>query len=118
MSAPVRYVVLHHTGHGEPHFDLMIEAEAGGALMTWRLPTWPVDRPMPVERLADHRRAYLDYEGPVSRGRGEVRRVAAGTVTLAARPNETDVLELTFNNAPRLLLLSPPTHAWSLRPAG
>ncbi|MCA8982761.1 MAG: DNA polymerase ligase N-terminal domain-containing protein [Planctomycetaceae bacterium] len=28
---------------------------------------------MPVERIADHRRLYLDYEGPVSANRGIVR---------------------------------------------
>ena len=33
---------------------------------------------MIAEALADHRRAYLDYEGEVSRNRGEVIRIAAG----------------------------------------
>ncbi len=38
-------------------------------------------------RLADHRPAYLDYEGPVSRGRGDVTRVLSGTyATLGPKP--------------------------------
>ena len=33
----VRYVVLHHTGWGEPHFDLMIEPHPSAErLLTWR----------------------------------------------------------------------------------
>jgi hypothetical protein len=50
------------------------------ALLTWRLDTLPVagGAPVAAERLANHRLAYLDYEGPVSGNRGEVRRVDAG----------------------------------------
>jgi hypothetical protein len=33
-----------------------------------------------AERLADHRVAYLEYEGEISGGRGSVRRVAEGVV--------------------------------------
>ncbi len=77
----MRYVVLHHTGHGEPHFDLMIERDADGPLATWRLPAWPPSEGMVATPLPDHRRVYLQYEGPVSGGRGEVRRVATGQAT-------------------------------------
>ena len=35
-----------------------------------------------VESLPNHRRAYLDYEGPISGDRGSVRRVAAGMFEL------------------------------------
>ena len=74
----MRYVVLHHTGHGEPHYDLMVERDTEGPLATWRLPAWPPSDGMAAEAIADHRRVYLEYEGPVSNGRGEVRRVASG----------------------------------------
>lgn len=77
---PLRYAVLHHTGHGEPHFDVMVERAPGGPLRTWRVPRWPTEPGDPWTPLPDHRRVYLDYEGPVSEGRGEVRRVAGGTV--------------------------------------
>jgi hypothetical protein len=45
-----------------------------------------------VERLADHRAAYLDYEGAVSGGRGQVIQVAAGTYELLARDDESWVI--------------------------
>jgi hypothetical protein len=63
-----RFVVLNHDWP-EPHFDIMLESE--GALLTWRLQRPPV-HDQPAERIGDHRRAYLDYEGPVSGGRGLV----------------------------------------------
>jgi len=78
MSA-TRYVVLHHTGFGEPHYDLMFESSPGGTLTTFRAPDWPPVAGDALTRLGDHRRAYLDYEGPVSNNRGEVKRAASGT---------------------------------------
>ena len=74
-----RYVVLHHVGHGSPHFDWMLERDADGPLTTFRVRAWPVAGRQALTPLADHRRAYLDYEGEVSGGRGSVRRVEAGT---------------------------------------
>lgn len=71
-------------GNGE-HWDLMLEH--GDALLTWQLahePVTPTSLPIPGRRIGDHRRAYLDYEGPVSGDRGRVRRVDAGLVTLEA----------------------------------
>ena len=74
-----RFVVLRHTGHGSDHFDLMIESDpAAEGLATWRASEWPLSDGTALTPLGPHRRAYLDYEGPVSGGRGEVRRVAAG----------------------------------------
>lgn len=75
---PLRFVVLHHTGVAEPHYDVMVETSPGLLLSTWRAPNWPPRDGDVWTRLEDHRRAYLDYEGPISGGRGEVRRVAAG----------------------------------------
>jgi len=75
----LRYAILHHTGIAQPHFDLLFESKAGSPLMTWRSANWPILNEAAVERIADHRREYLDYEGGVSGGRGEVRRVAGGT---------------------------------------
>ena len=79
-----QYVVHHHTGYGEPHFDLMIDL-GGEGLATWRVATWPPDRDTLFEPIAEHRRAYLDYEGPTASGRGEVRRVERGTCEVRAR---------------------------------
>lgn len=72
-----RFVILEHD-HPELHWDLMLEA--GDVLQTWRLAQPPVEGVFAIEatRLADHRRIYLDYEGPVSGNRGCVRRWDAG----------------------------------------
>jgi DNA polymerase Ligase (LigD) len=72
-----RFAVLAHD-HPTPHWDLFLES--GPVLRTWRLlaPLQPsVD--VPAEATADHRAVYLDYEGPISGGRGAVSRIDAGT---------------------------------------
>ena len=55
------------------------------ALRTWALPQPPaVGSEMRPPLLADHRPAYLDYEGPVSGGRGTVACWDRGNYTLVA----------------------------------
>lgn len=75
-----RFVILHHRLSDGEHWDLMIER--GDVLVTWQLATdptkSPLGEPIPATHIQDHRKAYLEYEGPVSRNRGEVRRVEAG----------------------------------------
>ena len=67
-----RYVILTHD-HPFPHWDLMLEEAS--VLRTWRLMSEPGPaRTVATEQLGDHRIAYLDYEGPVSGGRGSVAR--------------------------------------------
>jgi hypothetical protein len=87
-TGPLRYVVLHHTGISIPHYDLMFEIHPGARLATWRSSDWPLEQGTLVERLADHRRDYLDYEGPVSNDRGHVTRVLAGTFHLEAASDD------------------------------
>ncbi|HID22675.1 MAG TPA: hypothetical protein EYP14_09775, partial [Planctomycetaceae bacterium] len=51
----------------------------GERLLTWRLPSPPeIGVSLDVEQLPDHRKIYLEYEGPVSRNRGRVRRWDGG----------------------------------------
>lgn len=61
----------HRLRPGEVHWDLMVEAGEGEPLITFQLPAPPL-RELEGRRLPDHRRAYLEYEGQVSGGRGEV----------------------------------------------
>ena len=85
-----RYVVLEHDYPGL-HWDLMLEA--GDVLRTWRLAAPPcVDQAAPATATFDHRPVYLDYEGPISGGRGQVVRWDAGTFTWQAdAPEEVKV---------------------------
>lgn len=75
-----RYVILEHD-HPHLHWDLMLDI--GPTLRTWRLekPPQPGET-VRAEMLGAHRRLYLDYEGPVSGGRGCVRRWDAGEFTI------------------------------------
>lgn len=132
-----RFVLLWHevpSSFGKPsHWDLMLERDVDSPaepknehrLATWNLfelPTaWasalaqPVSEdvsqevafPLTVKQLPDHRAHYLDYEGPVSKGRGtkgrgtkgrgsvergsvergKVKRLAAGTLEWVAATN-------------------------------
>jgi hypothetical protein len=73
-----RFVILEHDSPRGVHFDLMIEV--GGVLKTWALPRPPEpDVEMECESLGDHRLAFLDYEGPISDGRGSVVRWDRGS---------------------------------------
>ncbi|HEV3263181.1 MAG TPA: DNA polymerase ligase N-terminal domain-containing protein [Gemmataceae bacterium] len=87
-----RYVILEHD-HPERHWDLMLES--GEVLRTWRLAAPPCPgHVVPAEASFDHRRLYLDYEGPVSGDRGRVARWDAGSVTWLADESECVLLRL------------------------
>jgi hypothetical protein len=71
-----RFAILAHD-HPVPHWDLFLES--GPALRSWRLLSQlSPGVPVAAEPGHDHRLLYLDYEGPVSGGRGTVRRIDAG----------------------------------------
>lgn len=97
-----RFVLLRHemppTAAKGSHWDLMLENR--GVLLTWELPSVPPG-PLPATfgqlgicRLPDHRIEYLEYEGPVSKDRGTVRRVDSGCYQLINDANE-DALRVT-----------------------
>jgi hypothetical protein len=89
-----RFVVLEHEGLRGRHWDFMLQW--GDALRTWALTEPPaMGRAIRAEPLADHRLAYLDYEGPISGGRGAVKRWDQGTYELLAET--ADSLELRLN---------------------
>lgn len=113
-----RFVILHHEtpeGHERPaHWDLMFEVP--GALVAWALAEEPSSgKTISAERLADHRLAYLDYEGPVSQGRGTVTRWDWGDYTpqctLPARW-EVDLAGNRLNG--RLILTQMQEEYWTL----
>lgn len=85
----MKFVLLEHDTRPDPaapsnpaavHYDLMIDFDGRGGLATWRLARLPhgLCDQVPAERLADHRRAYLEYEGEIRGNRGRVRRVDQG----------------------------------------
>jgi hypothetical protein len=87
-----RFVILEHD-HPFPHWDFMLEAEA--LLRTWRLAEFPAaGRVVAAEAGFDHRPVYLDYEGPVSSGRGTVRRTEQGSYETIADTADELILRL------------------------
>ena len=80
MAGMPRFVILLHelpAGHDRStHYDLMLEKD--GLLQTWACQGFP-DKATEAQRLANHRLAYLEYEGLVSGDRGKVTRVEGGT---------------------------------------
>ena len=74
-----RFVILEHN-HLELHWDFMLEC--GTVLLTWRFAAAPGPaEAISATRSFDHRLIYLDYEGPLTGGRGQVLRWDRGTFT-------------------------------------
>ena len=82
------------TSERETHWDLMLEDRDG--LATWSLVTDPLAGEYPIQciQLPLHRKAYLDYEGPVSGNRGSVRRLDRGRFQWFERSAECVVVAL------------------------
>lgn len=92
-----RFVILRHElPEGDPrgsHWDLMFEF--AGALRTWAVESEPASPgEIDARRLDDHRLAYLEYEGPVSGGRGTVTRWDAGEYSLTGDAVDECVMTL------------------------
>jgi hypothetical protein len=87
-----RFVVLEHETPPQAargrHWDFMLEA--GDVLRTWAILA-PPDTPgeLLAESLADHRLAYLEYEGPISGDRGSVTRWDLGEYVLLEESADT-----------------------------
>jgi len=91
-----RFVILLHTGYADDHYDLMLCC--GQLLATWRTETNPaalaVGECIPALRLIDHRTEYLTYEGPVTGGRGHVRRTGEGNYQVIYRQDDCWIIRL------------------------
>lgn len=97
-----RAVLLLHTINADArHFDWLLERDEGAdpderALISFRCEVRPDGAPaaFECERISNHRRLYLEFEGALSGGRGEVERVASGRL-----------LELEFDASTLLALI-------------
>src|SRR5262245_45239102 len=110
-----RFVVLEHD-HPELHWDLLFEV--GAVLWAWRLraPLAP-GVTVAAERNFDHRLLYLDYEGPVSGGRGVVHRWAHGEYTWREQGPRRWVADVTGPQMEGALTLEerPEEAGWEVR---
>jgi hypothetical protein len=135
-----RFVLLYHDCPSEyvrpSHWDLMLEA--GDHLETWALAHLPADwkslreqtvvidpscpplatgHTVSAEHLAGHRLAYLEFEGPMTRGRGNVRRIVSGTFACTSKSDDVWRVSLDadlFAGEITLRRASPDGAAWLL----
>ena len=68
--------VIHHHVTSPPHYDLMVEKD--NVLHTWQISensfqNFIDGKSINVTMIQDHRKKYLDYEGPISCDRGTVK---------------------------------------------
>ena len=131
-AQPVRITVQlrHELPDGTWHIDWMLarhgQAEREQPLVTFRVPA-RVDElqaggaVIDAERIADHRPAFLRYEGPISRGRGEVKRVCQGEIRSWIERAEGWDLEVAWCDSAggkrrqRLRLRRHEDHRWSVQ---
>ena len=127
MSA--RFVLLRHDcppEHPKPsHWDFMLESR--GVLLTWQLNQLPADwsqslgLPQSAEsnsvaaiRLADHRLAYLEYEGAVSGNRGSVTRLDGGDFSWLQQGEDCLAACLQGSTLVGEVVLTQQKEAWAL----
>ena len=114
-----RFAILHHQGPAGEHWDLMLER--GDGLLTWQLGMEPISRdvlPIEARRIADHRKKYLTYEGPISDDRGTVRRVDGGSVDFENVTASELVVRLAGSRLVGTFLLSKGQDGWEFRAQG
>lgn len=114
---PRRFAILEHD-HPTLHWDVLIED--GDALRTWAVDAAIMPgRELPARALAPHRRVYLDYEGPISGGRGSVRRWDAGECDVIVWESDRAVIDLrggqVAGRAEIRRLGDDPTRGWAFR---
>lgn len=86
MAHTLQFVVQHHNTGTACHWDLMLEQPC--ALATWHVPIPPeriAHTPLPVERMPDHPKRFLTYQGPLRHHPGSVRIHDRGTYALVTQ---------------------------------
>jgi hypothetical protein len=102
----MRFCLLHHTGWPGrlDHYDLMLQIADGIDDRDHVLKTFSIlQNELPdglrggslVVPCPDHKRLYLDYEGPVSGGRGSVTRIDSGGLEFVKK-SEKNIEEMHF----------------------
>jgi hypothetical protein len=92
----MRFVIHEHQTQDAPvHWDLMLEQ--GDVLKTYRLNRAPeamLTHPCLAVPIFDHHTRFLQYEGPVQKGLGQVKRVDSGTYESVAMTERTWTVDL------------------------
>ncbi len=95
-------LLAHELPDETSHVDWMIASEPSGRepLVTFRVgcrvDEIAAGQRVLAHRIDDHRPAYLTYEGPISGGRGTVKRLARGTVVSWQRTGDRWRMEIEW----------------------
>ncbi len=95
-----QFVIQQHTTPDGIHWDMMLEMD--DCLWTWRLNTPPAEienKPVGAERIFDHPKRFLTYEGKIQNGTGQVEIADRGFYRIT---EQTDI-SLTINFAGQIL---------------
>lgn len=108
-----RFAILEHN-HPDLHWDLMLELE--DTLKTFKLSSPPAyNTTMQIKLQPDHRKLYLDYEGPISGDRGSVTRWDFGTFEWLMQEEHHMKVQLSGNKLTGVAELSLTTQdQWEL----
>jgi bifunctional non-homologous end joining protein LigD len=90
-----KFVIQEHSSGSDVHWDFMLQI--GGSLQTYRLDKAPqelIRNPAVAVKIFDHPLKFLTYQGPVNRGRGNVRIVETGTYEILHQAHDRTELDL------------------------
>lgn len=91
-----RFVIQEHTTGQDVHWDFMLEL--GGILQTYRLdkaPNEALHLAVNATKIFDHPLKFLTYQGPVNKGRGNVRITESGTYKIVHQAHSRIELSLS-----------------------
>jgi hypothetical protein len=91
-----RFVVQEHTEGKDVHWDFMLELN--GILQTYRLDKAPDETlhfAVNAAKIFDHSLKFLTYQGPVNKGRGNVRIAESGTYKIVHQARSRIKLDLS-----------------------
>jgi hypothetical protein len=83
-------------------------------LQTWRLESWPVREVQEVQRIRDHRPAFLTFQGTLTGDRGHVMRVDEGTC-VAETSSRRVVVDLSPSGQRLVFEAQPGGDTWFVR---
>ena len=114
-----RFVILEHN-YPAKHWDFLLEE--GNCLRAWKLlespqafllsPDGQEKVLLKAEGAANHRLIYLDYEGPISGNRGEVKRFDFGTFSYIEQNDQTTKIDLQGVQLKGVFRLSQKQSSW------
>jgi hypothetical protein len=91
-----RFVIQQHSIDSDVHWDFMLES--GNTLQTYRLdkaPSEALHLAVNAAKIFDHPLRFLTYQGPVNKGRGNVRIAESGTYKIVHQASSQIKLDLS-----------------------